>query len=151
MFFESIYIDQSLQKHYISLAPNCMSLCRVTRKIVATIGTFFKIIPTRHHLGKLVALCVGQMNGNLGLIWEPICNKVLPFADTVSEEESLHLSGTWGEKFALNWNQIVIYNWKQYSLSWFLYYQTLFTFIYSWLRFFQFCGVGGLVIVHTRT
>jgi len=69
----------------------------------------------------------------------------------VSKEESLHLSGTWGENFALNWNQIVIDNWKQYSLSCFLYYQILFTFIYSWQRVFQFCGVGGLVIIHTRT
>jgi hypothetical protein len=95
----------------------------------------------------MVALCVGQMKVNFGLIWEPICNKVLPFADTVSKEESLHLSGTWGENFALNSNKIVIDNWKQYSLSCFPYYQILFTFIYSWLRFFQFCGVGGLVIV----
>jgi len=87
-----------------------MSLCRVTRKIVATIGTFKKIIPARHHLGKMVALCVGQRKVNFGLTREPICNKVLPFPDTVSKKESLHLSGTWGENFALNWNQIVIDN-----------------------------------------
>jgi len=33
---------KSLQKIYTSLAPNCIS--RVTRKIVASIGTFQKII-----------------------------------------------------------------------------------------------------------
>jgi len=58
----------------------------------------------------MVALCVGQRKVNFGLTQEPICNKVLPFADTVSKEESLHLSGTWGENFAFNWNQIVIDN-----------------------------------------
>jgi len=39
-FFQCNYIDASLQKIYISLAPNCVILCRVTRKIVATIETF---------------------------------------------------------------------------------------------------------------
>jgi len=67
-FLESIYIDESLQKIYISLAPNCMSLWRVTRKIVATIGTLKKIILTRCRLGKMVALCVGQRKVNFGLI-----------------------------------------------------------------------------------
>jgi hypothetical protein len=40
-----------------------MSLCRVTRKIVATIGTLKKIILTRYHLGKMVDLCVGGKEG----------------------------------------------------------------------------------------
>jgi hypothetical protein len=34
----------TLMKAFTALAPNCISLCRVTRKIVASIGTFKKFV-----------------------------------------------------------------------------------------------------------
>jgi hypothetical protein len=64
--FEFIYIDESLQNIYTCLAPNCMSLCRVTRKIVATIGTFKKLQDVI--LEKYGGIMCGAKEGQFGLI-----------------------------------------------------------------------------------
>jgi hypothetical protein len=59
----------------------------------------------KHYLYKISSSKIGGImcgaKVNFGLIWEPICNKVLPFVDTVSKEESLHLKWDMGRKFCL--------------------------------------------------